>query len=321
MIVLQKIDYMSQGCKFLSVWEAAFKRKFDKELYDWFFLKNNSIYCAFENDELIAGYCLLDLKAVFNKQIVKAALCNNVFVHPMHEGKNLFVKLGRFALSEAESRNVQIAYGMPNLNAIPGHKRVGWSFQPDIDFLEKPVLEILEETAGLNDSFKLLQLTKSSPNLENYLSQIEALSTQNSKKRFFSTVKTKSFFKWRFLNRPFVNYKVFIILSESKNIDGYIVLKIYEKEHKLHIIDIEVNKQDFVKPLLSCISLLEDVNIRNKFEKLDIWGSTAYREVLIKLGFESVERKNSLILIRPYIKEKIELLGEYNIVLGDNDVY
>ena len=128
---------------FIDAWEDTFERKLSQDTYNWLFHKPNNLYAIFANDKIVAGYCLIDYHIVFKNQKVEGALCNNVFVRPSYQGNNLFVKLGRYALTESQSKGIKIAIGIPNQNAVPGHKRVGWTSQDKIYFLEKHHLKII----------------------------------------------------------------------------------------------------------------------------------------------------------------------------------
>ena len=117
-------------------------------------------------------------------------LCNNVFVCPGHQGKHLFVKIGKAALADAQSNHYgSIAYGIPNALALPGHKRVGWGVQSPIYFLEKQVSNTSTERLNRWDYGELER---------NDRRNIASCSRNSAKNRTFSIVKDEAFIKWRY---------------------------------------------------------------------------------------------------------------------------
>lgn len=295
--------------QFINAWEKSFLRQLPSTFYSWIFNNHNLIYGVSEGNEIVGGYCLLKQRAYLHNDFVNIGLCNNVFVHPQHQGKNLFVRLGRYALTDAENKGIKLAIGIPNKNALPGHKRVGWTIFNDINFLEKEpnLFQNVEPTNWIVEI--------NSDNFMSYAKQIEDLSIKLSQSRSFSIIKDKQYFQWRYIERPFSNYRIFGWVKEEK-VYGYIVLKYYEPLKRIHIIDIEALNQDVFKDLLSMIHAF-----KSPYLLVNVWGTTYYRELFLDLGFRLSEEKSHLIAIYPYKKETVFLKNRLNIVLGDNDVF
>jgi GNAT superfamily N-acetyltransferase len=295
---------------FIIAWEKAFSRKLDNAVYDWIFNPNNSLYAIIADDgRIAAGYCLLSTKAAFQKQIVKAALCNNVFVLPDFRGENLFIKIGQYALSHAQTRGIKIALGIPNANALPGHVRVGWTVLEPIQFLEFVGQYPVCEKKKKNNVIEL-----GVDNADSFLDKIGRFSENISKTRTFSIVKTSEYFQWRYLERPNTNYKIFMALAQEEAI-GYIVYKYYAPDNRLHIIDIEAKDNSVV------VDLLQYSNCFPSYSLLNVWGSSQYFEALLAEGFQISSENSNLIAIYPYRKDTVLLGDTVNIVLGDNDVF
>lgn len=304
----RKITDEHEKSSFITAWERAFSRQDHPLVYAWEFGSNNDLYAVFENEDVVAGYCLLNYQAVFNQEIVDAALCNSVFVRPDYQGKNLFVRLGRYALTRAEEKGTKIVIGIPNKNAVPGHKRVGWSFLGQINFLEK------EGKSGTPGKIHPGIVLLNSSNIDIFIDKIYQCSIKVSRERNFSILKDKFYFKWRYIDHPLSSYKIFAFVD--KEVLGYVVFKYYKALERLHIIDIEaVNEEVFME--LHKVS----ESLHEKFTLVNIWESTIYKNYFLESGFRRSEESNQIIAIYPYRKEPVSLGTQVNIVLGDNDVF
>jgi GNAT superfamily N-acetyltransferase len=293
---------------FINAWERAFSRQDNPLVYAWEFGSNNDLYAVFDNEDVVAGYCLLNYKAVFNQEVVDAALCNSVFVRPDYQGKNLFVRLGRYALTRAEEKGTKIVIGIPNKNAVGGHKRVGWTFLGQINFLEKE-----GKSVSRGKSHPGIILLNSS-NIDSFIDKIYQCSLQVSQGRSFSILKDEFYFKWRYIDHPLSSYKVFAFVDNE--VLGYVVYKYYEPLKRLHIIDIEAVNEEVFRELLKVYEgLQENITLVN------IWESTIYKNYFLDSGFRRSEESNQLIAIYPYRKDPVLLGTQVNLVLGDNDVF
>lgn len=293
---------------FIDAWKGAFAREYDSQIYSWMFNDRNNMYAIFDEDKIAAGYCLLENKAVYNNNIVKGALCNNVFVHPDYRGQSLFVKLGRYALKEAGNSGTEIVIGIPNKNAVPGHKRVGWTFLNEINFLEKNI-----EKASSNVSSDNIRIVNRE-NYHVYEDQLEEFSMNISKNRTFSVIKDKEYFRWRYVERPKVDYRIRFYLEENKVL-GYIVYKVYKALNKLHIVDVEAENEEVFNALVKLADSLDE-----SLELVNVWKSSIYKDYFLKLGFKLSTESNNLIAIMPNVDEEVILGEKINIVLGDNEV-
>jgi len=83
----------------------------------------NQWYAAFDNTRPVALYGLLPMDVSYKGFQMKGALCNNVGTVPEYRKRGIFVDLGRYALQDFHA---DIAIGIPNEAAVPGHMKVGW---------------------------------------------------------------------------------------------------------------------------------------------------------------------------------------------------
>jgi len=291
---------------FIVAWEAAFSRQLDKSIYDWIFDGVNVLYAALIDGEIAAGYCLYPLKCVLQKKPAVALLCNNVFVHPSHQGKHLFTKLGKLALQDAGNRGYgHIAFGIPNRQALPGHKRVGWGVQPTIKFLEK--------TRGEPKNRDVVWTQGQLNELQRR--QIQACSERSAQNRDFSIIKTAEFVRWRYESKP-GNAYWFGFVYDNDELMAYCVCKYYEPSKTLHVLDIDGSGNRFITRLIEQLT-----SVTESFDKLNVWGTTAHASLFIEAGFKEAELEDNLIFIIPGDLQAIYFDGNINVCLADNDVY
>lgn len=291
---------------FIDAWEDSFNRKLSPEIYDWIFNDINKIYVFIEDNKVIAGYCLYPLDAFVEGRSETALLCNNVFVRPDHQGRNLFVLLGKQALQHAEEENYgSVAFGIPNPLALPGHKRVGWKTYPQICFLEKirGPSRIHSEVEWINK-----------PLTESLKDAIEKCSIRASNGRDFSIIKNKKFFTWRFDKKPGVKYTYGLVRTDS-DVLAYCVCKYYAQSKTLHFIDIDGYSPTAIESLIKSADALPD-----DFYKTNVWDTTAHHYQFRSLGYETVNTKDNLIIKN--IEAGVNLsIKNINLVFADNDVY
>lgn len=297
---------------FVEAWEDSFKRKFEKEDRSWIFNKRNNVYAIFDEDKLVAGYCLLNNTVVYNGNVVKGALCNNVFVIQDYQGFNLFVKLGRYALKKAAEQGIEILIGMPNKNSVPGHRRVGWTLLDKNYFLEKRIMK--SSTTSFNELNHNVK-TLNKENYDKYKENLDKFSTRISTQRTFTILKEQNYFSWRYLERSSVNYKVFLFVEDEKVL-GYIVYKLYEPLNRLHIVDVEAENEKIFYELINIVN-----SFKESFSLINVLGSSIYRDYFFKAGFSESTEFNNLIAFRPQTKEPVLLGDKVNIVFSDNEVF
>lgn len=300
-----KIDHKFMG-EFISAWENAFDRVLEKAIYDWIFDGKNLIYAFLFDDKVVAGYCLYPLECILNKERKTALLCNNVFVSPSHQAKNLFVKLGRLALNDAGVKGLgDIAYGIPNRLALPGHKRVGWEIKPKINFISAKRKQ--STTYGL--TFKKGMLTESEKKA------IEQCSLVSSKSRDFSVLKTLEFVDWRFERKPNTSYWYGFEYNDNELV-AYCVCKYFSDKKTLHFVDIDGFDSTAISKLI-----VSAHNIPEDFDRLNVWDSTAHKDIFLGCDFKEENLTDNLIFINPADVSNTFFLDNVNVTLSDNDVY
>ncbi len=293
--------------EFVASWEEAFSRKLESLVYDWIFDSNNIIYAAVIEGSIAAGYCLYPLSCILHSDVRIALLCNNVFVNPKFQGRQLFVKLGKAALENAGQNGWgEIAFGIPNALALPGHKRVGWGVQEPIRFLEKKI-ESKEKQSAIWIYGELTSHQRS---------DIEKCSRISSVNRAFSILKTENFVQWRYESKPGAKYWFGLSYDDTGNLAAYCVCKFYEPSGSLHFIDIDGYDSAAISTLIK-----EAAGLPGDFGRINVWSYSAHCDSFIEAGFRFCGKEDSLIFIAPKDRSPLYFHEGVNISLGDNDVY
>jgi hypothetical protein len=311
----KEIEYLRDGKKFVDAWRQAFGRDVDERLFDWLFGagSNNHIYvalCEDDNNKIAGGYCLLKQEAIINNETYLAYLCNNVFTVPEYRAYNVFVRLGRFALTQKKGER-SMALGFPNQLALAGHKRVGWSICEPINFFER-----IPSTVEINSNFSLQDIS------EKDLLKIEHLWRDNVVNSSFCIVKNKTYFKWRYFDRPQIGRRYLLkSLIKDNNLFGYMVLSHFFEKNKMHIIDIMARTPEAYSFLiLNACNLAHDL----KADAINVWGTPILMPFIMENGFSPDGEEMRLIVKDLSGIEDRSICGSmklHNIVLGDNDVY
>ena len=300
-----KID-LSRRIAFISAWEAAFERQLSPKIYNWIFDENNLVYAAICDKKIVAGYCLYPMDAVVNATFRKACLANNGFVIPEYRRNNLFVRLSQFSLRDAGSNGISIAYGISNEHALPGHKKVGWSVLPTLQFLEKKRV-----THPRKDGVSWCE----APLNDVQRADIACCSRRSSFHRLFSIIKSPQFIRWRYESRPDVKYW-FGLQYQDNILRAYCVCKYFSEKKWLHFIDIDGDSSGAVETLIESAQLLD-----MPFTSSNVWSFTAHSKLFLDQGYKEMPSGRHFILIQPSDLSGIDVIGDINLVLGDNDVF
>lgn len=144
---------------------------------------------------------------------------------------------------------------------------------------------------------------------------IETCSRKSSLHRGFSIIKTMSFIRWRYENKPNIKY-LFALKYQGKQLLAYAVCKYYSENKCLHFIDLDGENENAINQLIESADSLDI-----PFERLNIWSSSAHFKTFISRGYKYEAEERSFILIHPDRRDEIKINGDINLVFGDNDVY
>jgi Acetyltransferase (GNAT) domain len=307
------LDFTTCREEFIQAWQAAFAREIDPRLFDWIFgpAAGNRIHLArdAENGRIAAGYCLLRQDAVLNGTPSTVLLCNNVFSAPDYRTHNLFVKLGRHALAESADKG-DLALGFPNALSLPGHRRVGWTVCPSMVFHER---EPAPAAGAIEARFRALTPADGA--------QVENLWRSRAVDPCFFIVKTASYFRWRYFDRPLFGRRYFIEgLFEGPDLVGYVVLSHFQANNRLHIVDIQARSEC---ELVDCLHHAAARAAELAASLVNVWANPALGPALGRAGFRPGAEETSMIVKVTNPALRLDLataVSHHHLVLGDNDV-
>lgn len=302
-----EIDAASRP-RFVEAWELSFARQLPSEVYDWIFCARNRLFAVMSGQTVAAGYGLMPLEGMLAGRQARIALCNNVFVAPDYRSRMLFSRLGRHALQTVGRDGVDAAFGMPNPEAVPGHRRVGWSMEP-LPFLARP------RRASAPAASQPPVAWQAQPPTDAELQAIERCSRRSAAGRSFSIIKTADHFRWRLIQRPATRYQYAMVQADGE-VRAYAVVKVYEPRGFLHVVDIDGDDPAAVDALIASLDA-----VPGAFTDINVWGATAFRSSFEAGGFTLSAEAGNLILIDPVRMKGFAQGAPGNIVLADNDVY
>ncbi|MEQ8691625.1 MAG: GNAT family N-acetyltransferase [Pseudomonadales bacterium] len=95
-------------------------------------------YLAIAPDGTFAAYyALYPVRMRVGGQEIIAAQSGDTMTHPEHRKRGLFLKLAEHTYTLAAEEGVQLVYGFPNANSLPGfQKHLNWTFLPPMRKLE-----------------------------------------------------------------------------------------------------------------------------------------------------------------------------------------
>lgn len=289
------------------LFDACFEYRPERDLqwaiwYNASKYKYNEIYVIKHLDRIVTAYALFPLNIVYNNQNELAYLVNNNMTHPDYMNKGLFTMMGNYIMNNIRTNNVTLL-GIPNDNAIAGHRKVGWQELPNI-----PFFEISSLSANSEIKSKFIEVDKF---LENDNLQLQKFASKYN----FYIEKDSQYLNWRFINRPNVKYLIFKSLSFS----SYVILKHFkhDSQNKFHIVDFGYeNESDFIDLIQLAVTLAYE----QKAKFLNLWCYNKLEQDILKQnGF--YENGFNRLILHSNINFLQSNINNWHITLGDNDVY
>lgn len=294
----------------LDLFRASFGDRplFSQEWWEWFSYRcpagPNRTYLAEDSKtgELAGSYSLLPTELWLNIRPIPSLLCTNVNTHPDYRSRGIFTALGQYALAQDPGR---VALGVPNENAVAGHRTVGWDTVCRLSFMVnqhnrdreddcEEVPSFTDETRGHFDNFHNRLLSK----------------------YHFLVIKRAAFSDWRYA-KPDTDYTK-LVLMEGGMMTGYAVLKHFEEDdiRRSHIMDFQAeNSQAASQILAACETRSRDS------DSLSLWTNfnSPNTRWLAQAGFHHMTEGSSPLIIHPSVVYPAP--GGWSFSLADNDVY
>lgn len=217
----------------------------DLQVLNWqFFESGNKNFVDIEldvdNDKIAAIYATFGVRLKIDTEIHLGCQSLDTITDLDYRGKGLFIKLAKDVYQKAKDDGVALVYGFPNGNSIHGfEKKLEWKVLDPVPFLIKPLKSsyFTKKFSSLSFLPNLnLSLTKYSKD-KNYkiVERLEFPEAVNSVwKSFSESIKVavhrdKSYLDWRYIQKPFENYKIAHCYDTNEQYIGFIVYTVKGK--------------------------------------------------------------------------------------------
>lgn len=233
----------------IGVFKACFDRNNSPKEVDsirWQFILNPvkdkyvDIAIDMEVNKTAAIYAIFPVKFKLGTAFKNGSQSLDTITDIDYRGKGLFITLAKDIYQKAKENDVALVYGFPNGNSIHGfEKKLEWKVLDPVPFLIKPLksayftrkLSFLSFLPNVN-----LSLTKYSKNKNyNIIERFEFPDAVNAVWESFSeSIKVavhrdKSYLDWRYIQKPFENYKIAHCYDKNDHYLGFIVFVIKGK--------------------------------------------------------------------------------------------
>jgi hypothetical protein len=233
----------------LSIYKDCFEKNGSPkslENIEWQFLSNPvkeqyvDIAVDLENNKTAAIYAVFPVKFKLGEVYKNGSQSLDTITDIDYRGKGLFIRLAKDVYQKAAANEVVLVYGFPNGNSIHGfEKKLEWKVLDPVPFLIKPLKSayFTKKISFLSflPNFSL-SLTKYSKN-KNYIveERFEFPEAVNSVWDSFSVNikiavnRDKSYLDWRYIQKPFENYKIAHCYDKNRQYIGFIVYTVKGK--------------------------------------------------------------------------------------------
>ena len=311
-------DWGEYGLSYSLAWSAAFNRKGYENRLKWLIgCRHNKTYVLIDRDgKIAAGYSMLKTKAKYKNSLLIAGICNNVFCRPEYQGLNLFVRIGRLALDRLSSK-IDIAYGVPNKEALPGHKRVGWRLcNPIKEVLIGDINDMNRNESGSNIEFEKIESLKKDNNNTVFKMASELSIVGVGTSDYIYIYKSEGFYKWRFLERPKTIDREYFVCSYKTAV---MFLSFYKPTCNLCILDSQWENVREAEKLIRYVYSQSAKNGARNLKYLENERMKALQESC-ELGEIKIREERAMIIrdMKTCVKDK----GiNVDLSFSDNDVY
>lgn len=313
----------------MRLYESVFPKYMSKELWEWKNDKNpfGNFYTILmkDHEEIIAAYSVSPKEFYIYGFKFPCVLSLDTMTNHQYQGLGISTLLANLIYEYAKMKGSYFVYGFPNNNSVyMFEKKLGW-----INFGKKDLLikDLIQNNKQMKDfqKYKIVELDK-------FDDEINSFWELNKKRIPITIKKNKDYLNWRFVDHPFIKYKIFLVYSKKpKQLKAYFILKKYidnKDVHYVHIIDylIESNNKRERKEIFSFIDNYSLSEFQNECEKISLWMSEIdlkdlllnhldYRVIQMETYFGYKIFRNEKKLIN------LKSLANWYITMGNNDVF
>jgi len=315
-------DYQSgDELQILNLYEAVNSRKMPMEYWRWRHDRSpfgrSIIKLIFSNAKLIGHYAVTPMDVMVNNRPLRAVFSLHTLTHPAFQRRGIFTSLAEEVYKECQSEGFSFVYGFPNSNSYNGFtNRLGWTGFGKMSSLER----------NLDAKARAASEARNINQIGGFDDRVNVLWRKIKSAYPIIVPRTKDYLNWRFLEHPIVEYPMYTITSESSELLGYMVLKVYRDGDltKGHIVDmLSVDDEHTVRSL---VNSAYDYFLERGIGNLSCWmpegcfctqilrsEGFVSKEFDVNFGVKIFEKANAAL-------GSIEQLDNWHLTMSDLDV-
>lgn len=301
--------------EFCKLYQQCFTGNINKEIVSWRYLENpinELLMCVAINDEgeIIGNTAASPTEVVINGQIKRIGISMNLMVSPKYQGKGIVFELVNRLYNYMESQGYIGVIGFPNYLSNPIFEK---------NFGRRVIYEIPTLSIEI-ERHNILNIPTNTNVLEDDRFLLDYKFCEIKSRKIFLR-KNKKYLRWRYSENPTNKYKNFVIISNSTDVQSYLICKEYHEQ--INVVDFYFKDSEDSITLIN--KVLEYANYYKK-EKITVWAQVGTAEHMI---FQNFGFKNQYPIT--YFSGKVfndnntnNLFYDYRswiINMGDNNVY
>lgn len=235
-----------------------------------------------ENQKVAAIYAIFPVQFKIGKETYLGSQSLDTITDEDYRGQGLFINLAKDVYEKAVKENVKLVYGFPNGNSIGGFERkLDWQVLDPVPFLIKPLgtgyfTKKIKQLSWL-PNIKIAFQSRLDSNLDiqiqnGFPDQVDAIWEEFSKNILVSVKRSKEYLEWRYLQKPYEDYKIAHAYKKNGDYIGYIIYCVKEKHGgKIAYVMEYVYNPKFTKEAKNLLKFATNQIIKEKADCILSW--------------------------------------------------
>jgi hypothetical protein len=336
------------------LFNSVFNKERSLNQWSWEFTKNPFGFKAFvaqENQKIVGYLGAINRRIIIIGNEFLASMEVDGMTHPEYGRQGIFVGLGKRLLSESKEDGMDIVYGFPNENALPGHRKMQCVKLSSLHIMIKPVNynniskkmfsnSVVRFFANLTGklTFKLFYRPKKHhldnevviKTIEEFDPRFDEFWKKAQNNHNIILKRDSKYLNWRYIKSPEIEYKIFAAEKDNRVLAWMVVRTLDRFDLKNGaIVDMLAlpGCEDIVCAMtLKAVGYLKQKNV--DLIAVSIPRSSIYYGILKKCGFmncpKKLNPKEEPFIIYPLSKNSntdyVKNAANWYITWGDTDV-
>ena len=275
------------------------------------------MWLGFDGGRLIGLRTLVRWQFVHAGRVQRAVRAVDTATHPDYQGQGIFTRLTLHALEELEHDDVAFVFNTPNDQSRPGYLKMGWQVVGRLPVVVRPTSPVgLAKMVSARTAAERWSIPTSTG-----VAAEEALADRGALERLLksrppspgmATNVSADFLIWRYASHP-IDYRA--VVARDGPHAGLVIFRVRRRgrSRELVLCDViaeggdEQREQDLIRRLTREADA-------NHLIALD-------RRVVSRTGFVRLPRQGPLLTSKPIKGGALQPLREWNLTLGDVEVF